>query len=101
MFSRLNQIAKHLSRPSSNYAHRAAASLQATSYTSSIMAATSSVQKKGLIHTAACLIIGDEVLGGKVRRINSPMGCVGHVLTRRRRSTRTRYEQQREMACTC
>jgi hypothetical protein len=23
-------------------------------------------QQKGLIHTAACLIIGDEVLGGKV-----------------------------------
>ncbi|KAH7089291.1 MoaB/Mog domain-containing protein [Paraphoma chrysanthemicola] len=29
------------------------------------MAAASATQQKGLIHTAACLIIGDEVLGGK------------------------------------
>jgi hypothetical protein len=85
MFSRLSQIARHLSRPNPNYAHRAAASLQATPYTSSIMAATSSAQKKGLIHTAACLIIGDEVLGGKVRRTSARMGCIGHVLTRQRR----------------
>jgi hypothetical protein len=26
-------------------------------------------QGKSLIHTAACLIIGDEVLGGKVRTV--------------------------------
>lgn len=32
---------------------------------SSIMAAQT--QQKSLIHTAACLIIGDEVLGGKVK----------------------------------
>ncbi|KAL5379246.1 hypothetical protein DPSP01_008521 [Paraphaeosphaeria sporulosa] len=63
MFSRLGQIARHLSRPVPNHAHRAA-------YTSSIMAATSA-QKKGLIHTAACLIIGDEVLGGKTVDTNS------------------------------
>jgi hypothetical protein len=32
------------------------------------MAGATAIQQKGLIHTAACLIIGDEVLGGKVRR---------------------------------
>lgn len=53
MFSRLGQVARHLSRPVS--------ALSSTS--SSIM---SNAQQKSLIHTAACLIIGDEVLGGKV-----------------------------------
>ena len=28
--------------------------------------AGTALRQKGLIHTAACLIIGDEVLGGKV-----------------------------------
>jgi hypothetical protein len=60
MFSRLNQVIRHLSRPLPSFAHSSAASI-----TSSIMAGTSP-QQKGLIHTAACLIIGDEVLGGKV-----------------------------------
>jgi hypothetical protein len=60
MFSRISQVARHLSRPLPNYAHRSAASL-----TSSVMSGAAP-QQKGLIHTAACLIIGDEVLGGKV-----------------------------------
>jgi hypothetical protein len=52
---RLGQLARHISRPlSSTHALK-------QSITSSIMA-----QQKSLIHTAACLIIGDEVLGGKV-----------------------------------
>jgi hypothetical protein len=52
---RLSQLARHISRPlSSTHALK-------QSITSSIMA-----QQKSLIHTAACLIIGDEVLGGKV-----------------------------------
>lgn len=70
MFSRINQLVRHLSRPLPNYAHLSAASPRASSISSSIMAAaatTPQTQGKGLIHTAACLIIGDEVLGGKVR----------------------------------
>lgn len=67
MFGRLNQLARHLTRPLPNYAHRSAATtprigLVSPIQTSSAMAA----QGKSMIHTAACLIIGDEVLGGKV-----------------------------------
>lgn len=70
MFGRLNQLARHLTRPLPNYAHRSAATttrigLVSPIQTSSAMAATNA-QGKSMIHTAACLIIGDEVLGGKV-----------------------------------
>lgn len=70
MFGRLNQLARHLSRPLPNYAHHAAAAAPKTGFvspiqTSSAMAAANA-QGKSMIHTAACLIIGDEVLGGKV-----------------------------------
>jgi hypothetical protein len=66
MFSRLGQVARHLSRPVPNFAHTSAANFRPL-LTSSVMAGTITTQQKGLIHTAACLIIGDEVLGGKVR----------------------------------
>lgn len=68
MFGRLNQLARHLTRPLPNYAHRAAApktGFASPIQTSPAMAATNA-QGKSMIHTAACLIIGDEVLGGKV-----------------------------------
>jgi len=71
MFSRLSQLARHFSRPLPNYAHNSAAAL--SSKTSRIMtsssaaAATADERNSRMIHTAACLIIGDEVLGGKVR----------------------------------
>ncbi|KAF2083726.1 Molybdopterin binding protein [Saccharata proteae CBS 121410] len=77
MFARLNQVARHLNRPLTNYAHRSAAAssriglvTSKISQTSSIMAATNA-HGKSLIHTAACLIIGDEVLGGKTVDTNS------------------------------
>ena len=59
MFSRLNQLARHLTRPLPNYGHHSAASISRTALPS-FMADT-----KRLIHTAGCIIIGDEVLGGK------------------------------------
>ena len=55
MFSRLNQVARHLSRPLPNYLHNAAGS--------GLVATRSMAQErsKRMINTAACLIIGDEV----------------------------------------
>ena len=61
MFSRVNQLARHLSRPLPNYAHRSAAAFPASA------SRLGNMGEKRLIQTAACLIIGDEVLGGKVR----------------------------------
>lgn len=64
MFNRLSQVTRHLSRPRPGFAHASAAAFRPGSITSSIMATTT--QQKSTIHTAGCLIIGDEVLGGKV-----------------------------------
>jgi hypothetical protein len=62
MFSRLSQLTRHLSRPLPNYAHKSAAFTRGAIMTSS----TAEERNLRTIHTAACLIIGDEVLGGKV-----------------------------------
>ncbi|KAG2167854.1 hypothetical protein JADG_007593 [Aureobasidium aubasidani] len=64
MFSRLNQVARHLSRPLPNYLHQSAAA--ATSRLTSNPTIMAQANNKRTINTAACLIIGDEVLGGKV-----------------------------------
>jgi hypothetical protein len=65
MFSRLTQLARHLSRPLPNYTHNPAAAFAAGS--GRVMtSATADERNTKTIHTAACLIIGDEVLGGKV-----------------------------------
>ncbi|KAF2143869.1 uncharacterized protein K452DRAFT_357464 [Aplosporella prunicola CBS 121167] len=69
MFGRLSQLARHFSRPLPNYAHRSAAFGSGT-HTYPAMAATSA-QGKSMIHTAAALIIGDEVLGGKVETVDT------------------------------
>ncbi|KAH9874328.1 hypothetical protein IAQ61_003517 [Plenodomus lingam] len=69
MFARLHQVVRHLSRPAPGHTHTsAAARFRPGSFTSLSMAAS---QQKSLIHTAACLIIGDEVLGGKTVDTNS------------------------------
>ncbi|KAH9211314.1 MoaB/Mog domain-containing protein, partial [Leptodontidium sp. 2 PMI_412] len=77
MFSRLSQLTRHLSRPLPNYAHTSAAALSSkasrimTSSSASAAAATADERNSRMIHTAACLIIGDEVLGGKTVDTNS------------------------------
>jgi hypothetical protein len=71
MISRLSLLARHLSRPRPNFGHLSAArSSRSSGLLSGIMA---SVEERNTrtIHTAACLIIGDEVLGGKVRQHDS------------------------------
>ncbi|TIA72325.1 Molybdopterin binding protein [Aureobasidium pullulans] len=69
MFSRLNQVARHLSRPLPNYLHQSAAA--ATSRLTSNPSIMAQANNKRTINTAACLIIGDEVLGGKTVDTNS------------------------------
>ncbi|KAH8594520.1 MoaB/Mog domain-containing protein [Bisporella sp. PMI_857] len=76
MFSRLSQVARHFSRPLPNYAHTSAAAAvrgtaRMTSPSAAATAAASNEQNKRTINTAACLIIGDEVLGGKTVDTNS------------------------------
>jgi hypothetical protein len=60
MYSRVSQVARHLIRPLPHLTHRSAAAFTPRNAMS---------DNKRLIQTAACLIIGDEVLGGKVRNI--------------------------------
>jgi hypothetical protein len=64
MFGRFSQLARHLSRPLPNYAHRSAASISGT------MTSQSTDLGKRMIRTAGCIIIGDEVLGGKVQNMS-------------------------------
>ncbi|KAH8808842.1 MoaB/Mog domain-containing protein [Xylogone sp. PMI_703] len=65
MFARISQLARHYSRPLPNYAHTSAAA--AVNGAKHLMATTATPDEKNTrtIRTAACLIIGDEVLGGK------------------------------------
>jgi hypothetical protein len=75
MFSRLSQVARHLSRPLPNYLHQsaaAAAPLSRLTTNTAIMASVAEANNKRTINTAACLIIGDEVLGGKVSFSSTP-----------------------------
>ncbi|KAJ5997588.1 hypothetical protein N7522_009248 [Penicillium canescens] len=68
MLSRLNLLTRHFSRPFSS--SRPSVLLSPPSHRPTPIAMTSARAKT--IHTAACLIIGDEVLGGKTIDTNSP-----------------------------
>ncbi|KAJ1333255.1 nicotinamide-nucleotide amidase [Microdochium nivale] len=77
MISRLSQLARHLSTPLPNLGHSSAAATirqrSSSGVASRIMASTSTAaaSQARTISTAACLIIGDEVLGGKTVDTNS------------------------------
>ncbi|KAK2737421.1 hypothetical protein FQN57_007511 [Myotisia sp. PD_48] len=77
MYGRINQLIRHFSRPLPNFSHISAAARNPTSarfqlqMASSASAATALANNKRTINTAACLIIGDEVLGGKTVDTNS------------------------------
>ncbi|KAI2783594.1 molybdopterin binding domain-containing protein [Daldinia loculata] len=68
MISRLSQLARHLSRP---YPEFSRLSASRTSGLASRIMASADERNSRTIHTAACLIIGDEVLGGKTTDTNS------------------------------
>ncbi|KAK3939820.1 MoaB/Mog domain-containing protein [Diplogelasinospora grovesii] len=71
MFLRVGQVARHLSRPlpCSASGSITAASLQRNAFMASGI--TADQRNSRTITTAACLIIGDEVLNGKTRDSNS------------------------------
>ena len=67
MNPRLSLVARHLTRPRPTHARTAAAVQLRKSFPVAAMASASTADERNsrAIHTAACLIIGDEVLGGK------------------------------------
>lgn len=88
MFGRLSQLTRHLSRPALSFSPAATSPLSSSSLsplrrTPFTMTAPAIVNATKTIHTAACLIIGDEVLGGKVggrpssREPTNQLGCEG------------------------
>ncbi|KAE8378750.1 MoaB/Mog domain-containing protein [Aspergillus bertholletiae] len=74
MFSRISQLTRHLARPSLNYTSTFPTALPPLSIPQtrpSNMTSSAVHNYTKTIHTAACLIIGDEVLGGKTIDTNS------------------------------
>lgn len=65
MFSRVSQIARHLSRPAAQFAYSGTTPVVTAGARPQINMSTAEQNFARTIHTAACLIIGDEVLGGK------------------------------------
>ena len=65
MFSRLTQLSQRLTRSFPSYAHPATAVSRSFPHFGIMTSAEE--RRKRIIHTAGCIIIGDELLGGKVR----------------------------------
>lgn len=73
MFSRVSQIARHLSRPAAQFAYSGTTTpVLSTGVRPQVNMSTAEQNFARTIHTAACLIIGDEVLGGKVQSSSQP-----------------------------
>ncbi|CAG8970830.1 hypothetical protein HYALB_00001618 [Hymenoscyphus albidus] len=80
---RLSQLARHFSRPLPNYLHTSA--VTAAIRSSQIMTSSTVDERNSrMIHTAACLIIGDEVLGGKTNSAFMAKFCFGLGMTLKR-----------------
>lgn len=69
MISRISQLARHLAAaPTATIASAPILSSRSRPHLGGIAAMASAAERqRRTIQTAACLIIGDEVLGGKVR----------------------------------
>ena len=71
MLGRVSQLTRHLSRQLPAYTNRSA-----TALTGAMTSSTPDSLGKRMIHSAACLIIGDEVLGGKVSGVYVSLWCM-------------------------
>lgn len=73
MISRITQVARHLAASSSSVASAPILSARVRPHLGGIASMASAAERqRRTIQTAACLIIGDEVLGGKVRYLARP-----------------------------